>query len=107
MIPVYAVHHDPEIYPDPLKFMPERFDPEEVQKRPSCTFLPFGDGPRNCVGLRFGMLQARVGLVSLIKSFEFSPSAKTSIPIKFSSKHLVLSPVDGLWLNVKPINAIK
>lgn len=104
MIPAYAIHHDPEYYPDPEKFIPERFEPEQVKSRPNCTFLPFGDGPRNCIGLRFGMLQARVGLITLLKSFEFSASSKTTIPLKISAKHLVLSPTDGLWLNVRALD---
>lgn len=66
-------------------------------------FSRFFAGPRNCIGLRFGLLQARIGLVTLIKSFEFSTCPKTSIPIQFSSRNLVLSPVDGIWLKVAPI----
>lgn len=51
-IPIYSIQHDPEYYPDPEKFDPERFTPENVKSRHSMTFLPFGDGPRNCIGLR-------------------------------------------------------
>lgn len=104
MIPVYGIHHDPEIYEEPEKFIPERFEPDQVKLRPSCTFLPFGDGPRNCIGLRFGMLQARIGLVMLLKHFEFSPSSRTTIPLELSKKHLVLTPVGGLWLTIKSLN---
>lgn len=52
MISVYAIHHDPEYYPDPEKFNPDRFESEEVKKRNPMTWLPFGDGPRNCIGSR-------------------------------------------------------
>lgn len=47
LLPVYAIHHDAEFYPEPEKFIPERFELDEVQKRPSCTFLPFGEGMSN------------------------------------------------------------
>jgi cytochrome P450 family 6 len=50
-IPVYAVHHDPEIYENPSKFDPDRFLPEEVAKRHNLSFLAFGAGNRNCIGI--------------------------------------------------------
>ena len=61
---------------EPEVFRPERFDPEEVLKRNSIAWLPFGDGPRNCIGMRFGKMQSYVGLVSLLKDYKFSVSKK-------------------------------
>lgn len=49
-IAVMAMHHNPEYYPNPEKFDPERFSEENKSKRPQYTFLPFGDGPRICIG---------------------------------------------------------
>jgi len=49
-IPLYSIHHDPKYYPNPDTFDPERFTEEEKSKRPNGTFLPFGDGPRHCIG---------------------------------------------------------
>ena len=49
-IPVYSIHHDEDLYPEPDKFDPERFDPEMEKARHSMNYLPFGDGPRNCIG---------------------------------------------------------
>lgn len=49
-IPVFAIHHDPSIYPEPETFNPERFNEDAVATRHAMTYLPFGDGPRNCIG---------------------------------------------------------
>ena len=49
-IPAFAIHRDPKIYPDPEVFDPERFNEENINSRHSSLFLPFGDGPRNCIG---------------------------------------------------------
>lgn len=52
--PIYismsGIHYDPEYYPDPYKFDPERFNEENKRNRPPCVYLPFGDGPRVCIG---------------------------------------------------------
>lgn len=50
IIPVYALHHDPQYYPEPERFDPERFSEESLKSRPDGTYLPFGDGPRMCIG---------------------------------------------------------
>ncbi|KAL0110962.1 hypothetical protein PUN28_012778 [Cardiocondyla obscurior] len=50
-IPIYAIHLDPDIYPKPDVFDPERFNEEAIQSRHPMTYLPFGDGPRNCIGI--------------------------------------------------------
>lgn len=49
-IPVYSLHHDPKYYPDPERFDPDRFTEEEKGQRYPYTYLPFGDGPRGCIG---------------------------------------------------------
>lgn len=50
IIPSYGLHHDPKYYPDPFKFDPDRFTEENAKSRPAYTYLPFGEGPRICIG---------------------------------------------------------
>jgi len=49
-IPVLGLHRDPTIYPNPDKFDPERFNTDQIKERHPYVYLPFGQGPRNCIG---------------------------------------------------------
>jgi cytochrome P450 len=55
LIPVHFIHRNPIHWPDPLKFDPDRFLPEEIEKRPRYSFMPFGIPPRNCIGKIFSI----------------------------------------------------
>ncbi|KAJ3656091.1 hypothetical protein Zmor_015192 [Zophobas morio] len=99
LIPVLGIQHDPEYYPNPEKFDPERFSEVNKKKRHPCTFLPFGEGPRICIGLRFGMLQTKVGLSVLLKNYKFSINSKTQVPLKLTPTSFTLSPEGGVWLD--------
>lgn len=100
-IPVYAIHHDAEYYPNPEKFDPERFSPEKVKERHNMAHLPFGEGPRNCIGSRFGLMQTKVGLITLLRYFQFNISSKTIIPLVISPKGIILTSKGGFYLKLK------
>ncbi|XP_011194312.2 probable cytochrome P450 6a21 [Zeugodacus cucurbitae] len=102
-IPVMGIQHDPEIYPEPEKFLPERFAAEEMQARDSITWLPFGDGPRNCIGLRFGQMQIRVALTYLLRNFEFGTCSQTDIPLVLDRKQFITTAKGGIHLKVQAI----
>ncbi|XP_053692628.1 uncharacterized protein LOC128741078 [Sabethes cyaneus] len=101
IVPLYAIQQDPEYFPNPERFDPDRFTPEQVAKRNPYSYMPFGEGPRICIGMRFGQMQARVGLAYLLKNFRFSLSSKTAVPLKIAAGGPVLSSEGGMWLRVE------
>uniref|UniRef100_A0A6M2E1U2 Putative cytochrome n=1 Tax=Xenopsylla cheopis TaxID=163159 RepID=A0A6M2E1U2_XENCH len=103
-IPVGGLHHDPQYYPEPDKFDPERFTEENKAKRHHFAYLPFGEGPRICIGMRFGMMQTRLGLITLIKDYEIKPCAKTEVPLKMDPKSFLTTTLGGIWLHFEPLS---
>nr|QLL22070.1 cytochrome P450 [Tribolium confusum] len=103
LIPILGIHHDKEYYPDPEKFDPNRFSEENKSLRHSYTHIPFGEGPRICIGLRFGIMQSKVGLVSLLKNFKFTINQKTQEPLEMKVNSLVLATKGEIWLNAHKI----
>ncbi|KAL0280662.1 UNVERIFIED_CONTAM: hypothetical protein PYX00_001886 [Menopon gallinae] len=98
-IPVHSLHHDPEYFPDPEKFDPERFSPENREKIIPYSYLPFGEGPRMCIGKRFAMLEMKTFIAKLLLHFTVVPCEKTK-PVQISPKTFLLSPVDIIWLKL-------
>ncbi|KAF5304258.1 hypothetical protein FQA39_LY09785 [Lamprigera yunnana] len=78
-----ALHYDPKYFPNPQNFDPERFSDENKQTIPAGAYLPFGDGPRNCIGERLGLLTVKFGIVSIVKSFQVVRNPNTKEPIVF------------------------
>jgi cytochrome P450 len=80
MVPVYALHHDPDYYPEPERFRPERFyDEAEKKSRDNLAFMPFGAGPRVCLGNRFAMIEIKILLATVLAKFRFERCSKTEV----------------------------
>lgn len=99
-IPIGAIHRDERYYPNPNSFNPDNFSAEKVAERDSVLHLPFGEGPRNCIGLRFGKMQTIVGLALLLKNFKFSVCDQTQIPLTYSKESFLISTNEGIYLKV-------
>lgn len=79
---IYAVHHDETIYPDPYRFDPSRFEPDNLAKIPSGAYIPFGAGPRRCIGERLALLQSKIIFSSIVKKFHIEPSKENNADVK-------------------------
>jgi cytochrome P450 family 6 len=126
-IPIYPLHHDQEHYPNPEQFDPQRFNVENKAKRNPYSYMPFGQGPRSCIGksirnnlgvrdfnsvsipfallfilvaMRFALVEGKAAVAHLVLNFKLSPSSQTLIPMKFSTKGL-MKPANGMWLNLE------
>ncbi|XP_029011535.1 cytochrome P450 3A40-like isoform X2 [Betta splendens] len=85
MIPVFALHRDPELWPEPEAFKPDRFSKENKQNINPYTYLPFGAGPRNCLGMRFALVVVKLALVEVLQNFVFSVCEETEIPLQMAA----------------------
>ena len=98
MIPSFLLHKDPNYWEDPEKFDPLRywcsvycvqdnfsvrsacrFTDKEKTKRPQLCYCPFGSGPRNCIGVRFAILEIKLALIELMKKFTFIKAPDTEV----------------------------
>lgn len=91
-LPIYNLHHDEKYWKNAESFDPNRFLPENRHEIIPYTYLPFGAGPRNCVGMRFALLEAKLGIAHLVTNFSFHPDSKTDIPIDVSPTSFLLTP---------------
>ncbi|XP_072144240.1 cytochrome P450 3A8-like [Dermacentor andersoni] len=85
-VPVYSMHHDPEFFPNPEMFDPDRFSEENVGSIRPYSYLPFGARPRNCIGIRFAlhaMHAIKLSLLHSIHSVQLVLTEKTEVPLKF------------------------
>ncbi|XP_060066282.1 cytochrome P450 3A2-like [Ylistrum balloti] len=100
-VPVYAIHHDPDVWEKPDQFDPERFSSMEKAKHDPLDYMPFGYGPRNCIGMRLALLEAKMATTQIIRNFRLSVGSKTNIPPKMEEAS-ILKP-SYLWLKLEEI----
>ncbi|XP_055529191.1 probable cytochrome P450 9f2 [Wyeomyia smithii] len=104
-IPAIAIHNDPKFYPNPDKFDPERFSAENISKIDAAAYLPFGVGPRNCIGSRLALMEVKLMLYYLLKDFQMEPAERMEVPIRIRKNAITLQAENGVWVRLKPRNA--
>ncbi|GFU27005.1 cytochrome P450 4V2 [Nephila pilipes] len=94
VILITEIHHDPDYFPEPEKFIPERFFPENSEGRHPYAYIPFSVGQRNCIGQKFGMMEVKVVLANILRQFHVT---------SLDPKDKVLFTPSVTLKNVKPL----
>ncbi|XP_023162609.2 cytochrome P450 9b2-like [Drosophila hydei] len=101
-IPIVGLHLDDKFFPEPHKFIPERFSDENKDQLVPYTYLPFGVGPRNCIGNRYALMQAKAMLYNLVLKYKIERSPKTVKDLLSDSRGFQLTPQSGYWVHLVP-----
>lgn len=97
-ISTYSLHHDPELFPQPFEFRPQRFLQGQVS---SDSFIPFGIGPRTCIAYRFAKLMMRFVLVNVLREFHVSLGSRSQVPLRYKLMSFVMD-YEEMWLRFEP-----
>ena len=95
---IFELHRNPNIWENPTVFNPENFSPENVKNRPKFNYLPFGAGPRICIGQQFALMEMQLILAAIIKRFTFE--TVSSHPVSMYPQ-IVLKSTNGIRMFVK------
>jgi cytochrome P450 len=98
---IYALHRHRQLWDHPDAFDPEHFAADRKARRDRYQYLPFGAGPRICVGANFALMQAQIILATLLARFRFEPAGPSPTPVM----HMTVRPQPGVWLSAKRIPA--
>ncbi|XP_046555167.1 cytochrome P450 3A4-like [Haliotis rubra] len=96
-VPAFALHRDPKLFKDPDSFKPERHD----EKSNPLSFLAFGYGPRNCIGMRLALVEAKIALVHVLRAVQFERMPDTQEVLTFTDSNILQTEKD-IKLKVSP-----
>lgn len=100
LIPLYGMHRDPEFFPHPDDYLPDRFaDPEDIHRAP---YFPFGEGLRHCLGQRMGKMNVKIALVHLLASYDLqlaNPDDRRR-EVQIDPEHITIFPKGGIDMKI-------
>lgn len=99
-IPQAAIYRDAKYFPEPNKFVPERFSFENRDNIISGSFMPFGIGPHKCIGERIGALIVKLGIFYFLKDHVVCTSDKTPTHMEFDKKSFFINPKGPIFLDI-------
>ncbi|KAH8250912.1 hypothetical protein KR038_004590 [Drosophila bunnanda] len=98
VISLIGMHRDPEYFPDPLSYQPERYlDENKAFKK--AAYMPFGEGPRHCIGLRMGKVNVKIALAKMLSNFDLE-ICKEKREIEFGANGVTLMPKGGVPVRI-------
>ena len=103
VISTFGLQMDPKYWPDPENFDPERFSEEQKNNREKFAFLPFGKGPRMCVGMRMSIILIKMAIATMLKDFSLEVSPKMSLPWKRDESSFLNALQGGFFVNLKSL----
>ncbi|XP_039700094.1 cytochrome P450 3A12 isoform X2 [Pteropus medius] len=89
IVPSFVLHRDSALWPEPEEFRPERFSKKNKDSINPYIYLPFGTGPRNCIGMRFAMMNMKLAVVRVLQNFSFKPCEETQIPLEIVTQGII------------------
>lgn len=99
-VPIWAIHHDPDLWPSPETFDPDRFSTEKPDHN-QFSYLPFGTGLRGCIGSRFAQMELKLAIIEMLRVFKVLKNDRT--PMKLTMVNgLFLQPKETLWISIEP-----
>nr|XP_037280430.1 thromboxane-A synthase-like [Rhipicephalus microplus] len=104
MVPLYQIHRDPRFWPDPLQFNPERFGAENEAHLIKVAYMPFGLGPRNCVGKSMATLILKLAMAKLLLQYRLELGPSQMGEMQINSRAMVSTPENGPWVIIRHHN---
>jgi len=98
---IYGVHRNPAVWDEPERFNPARFEKEHQQTRPTFAHMPFGGGPRKCIGANMAVIQILLVLVAIVRRYDFSLATPEEVGIR---PMFILRPEGPIRMHFRPVN---
>lgn len=103
IIPVLGIHRDPTIWDKPEEFNPERFRKGSAEERHKFAYIPFGEGPRTCPGMRLGTMQVKAAIATIVSKYRIEVSPKMKEPLRIDPGYFLTTVIGGHWLHLHPL----
>ncbi|KAI5638879.1 cytochrome p450 domain-containing protein [Phthorimaea operculella] len=103
-LPVYHLHHNPEYFPDPEQYRPERFLPENKAHIIPYTYMPFGEGQRICLGVKVAKMMMIPGLMTVLRKYRVELADGMTQNLKMEPRAILTMSVDQLKLKFIPLD---